>query len=238
MGVLTRQVSRRRSGMLLAAVLVLTLIGAAGAHGPDSLPTGHAKQPEGMTWPPQPVGMSRVRNFSDLRGATRSNIQRHAAFSRLAQRLAADPSMRGFAERPMTRLGVVKIRAANGTSDETCYEFFDRAANSTLRIIEPAQGPLRTEWVSASTYQPEIVPEEEREAVALVKQHFAERGESHAGALHGYAILAYRPEGNGFYDGRVLYVSLHASGSAPPEYAAWVDLSAQRVFNARREVAP
>jgi hypothetical protein len=45
--------------------------------------------------------------------------------------------------------------------------------------------------------------------------------------------LAYRPEGNGFYDTRVIYISFHLDSSSVPEFVAWVDLTSQKVMKAQ-----
>jgi hypothetical protein len=80
-----------------------------------------------------------------------------------------------------------------------------------------------------------VTDEEILAAEGIARSYFNDRGTARVAALRAYGILAYPPRGNSFYPVRVIYVSFHESGDAPPEFAAWVDLSNQRVLRIREE---
>lgn len=232
--------SRGTRMAILATVAVSLWGGGAQAHDAEGSlrnhPSGHVKKPvEG--WPPQPQGASNVVNLSDGSYAERRRMDRETRFSRLENRFNRDPELRGLAGRKLTPLFILESenKADARSGRETRYQFFDRAANATVTVIEPASGAARIESTPASTYQPEITEAEANEAIALAKRYFVQQKMPRAAQLQGFGIQAYRPEGNGFFDGRVVYVSLHVNSDTDPEYVAWVDLSRQQVLRARKE---
>lgn len=225
---------------VLSALAALTITGPVAAHDAEGSmrnhPSGHVKKPvEG--WPPQPQGATNVRNLSDGSFADRRRMDRDTRFSRLEERFKRDPRLRQLAGRKMTPLFIVEDedKADERRGRHTRYQFFDRAANATVTVVETAGGESRVESTPAATYQPEITEAEAAEAIALAKRYFVQHRMPRAAQLQGFGIQAYRPEGNGFYDGRVVYVSLHVNSDTDPEYVAWVDLTRQQVFQARKE---
>ncbi len=83
--------------------------------------------------------------------------------------------------------------------------------------------------------QPDITDEETAAAELIARAYFDARSMERVSALKAFGILAYLPEGTGFYPTRVIYLSFHAADDAPPEFAAWVDLTTQRVLRIREE---
>lgn len=239
--------ARRAGGRVapLAATALLLLATAASAHDPGQFdgrhgrhPTGHVKRLDGQTWPPQPQGASEIVDKSDRQYNERERAHRDQRFQQLESRFGQDAAMREMRGRRLTRLGIVEIDdKERGSVSERRYQYFDRAANVTRTVIEPVGGPARVESTPASVYQPEITPDEVRDAVALARSHFARQGQARVAGLLGYGIQAYKPTGSGFYNGRVVYVSFHAASDADPEYVAWVDLSHDKVLAARKESA-
>ena len=190
-----------------------------------------------MTWPPTPVGASGIRDFSDVGIDSRRRLGRDLAFRQIEGRFSSTPALRALVGRKLTRLRVENVDVKDAPSPECRYHYFDRASNATSTVVEPLQGPVRLQSPPASEYQPEITQEEIDEATALAKRHFQRQGVARVARLQGFGIQAYRPEGNGFYDGRVIYDSLHADSDSDPEYTALIDLTRQKVFNARKEIA-
>ncbi|MEF7612726.1 hypothetical protein V4F39_02310 [Aquincola sp. MAHUQ-54] len=199
-------------------------------------PTGHLQRPGSAVWPPQPQGITDVIDHSDPGAEQRRSLGRSLAFSRVEQRFGEEPALRPLRERRLTPLAVVEVSdPARGIVTERRFQFFDRQANATVTVAEPIVGDTTVSTTPAAEYQPEITADEEREAIALARAFFLRRGDGRVGRLEGFAIQAYKPEGRGFYDGRVVYVSFHVDNDANPEYVAWVDLSAQRVIKSRKE---
>jgi hypothetical protein len=197
--------------------------------------TGHVVKPDGMTWPPQPTGITDVRYLSQAPAEMARKQEIARRFDEIEMRAGKDARVRKALGGARTRLSVSDEVDKNGKRGASRYRYFDRASNTTQVVTREANGALSVSKIPATEYQPEIVDEEEQEAIALARSHFLGGGHARVQALKGFAILAYRPEGNGFFDGRVIYVSFHAKDDAAPEYVAWVDLSKQTVLRSRKE---
>lgn len=218
------------------------LAGAVWAHPPTEPlkpgghPTGHVEKPDGMTWPPQPPGITDVHDFSDFSGESRRHLDRELRFSNLERQFATVDALKPLAGRRMTRLSIEEIPEKSPSAKvERRFHYFDRQINSTVTVVQRRDGRYERLTTPAAQYQPEITDDEGNEAIALAKSYFAQRGMLRAQALKGFAIQAYPADRPGFFDGRVLYVSLHADGDSPPEYVAWVDLTRQSIMAARQE---
>ncbi len=202
-------------------------------------PTGHVHRPQNITWPPQPQGLSNVVDQSDRITYAQRMQERDHRFNLVEQRAARHTQTSHMKFDGMTRLSMRDHwDKKNGEVVERSYHYFDRQTNTTVTVTEPNQGEPRVSSTPAASYQPEITLAEVSEAVNLAKAHFTKQGQTRVKQLNGFGIQAYRPEGNGFYDGRVIYVSLHVNNDSDPEYVALVDLSSQKILNARKEVAP
>jgi hypothetical protein len=202
-------------------------------------PTGHVQRPSNITWPPQPQGVSNVIDQSDLTSHAQRLGQRDQRFNAVEQRMASNPQASAMRWGGLTRLSVHEHHdKASGVLLERRYHYFDRQANATVMVTEPKDGEPHISSTPAATYQPEITAAEVSEAVALAKAHFGSQGHQRVKQLNGFGIQAYQPTGQGFYDGRVIYVSFHVNNDSDPEYVAWVDLSSQKILKARKEVAP
>lgn len=246
----------------VAGAMALGLTAPASSHAPElpivpGHPTGHVKHPAGNKWPPEPAGLTGVRNFSDPTEAARQRSDDDSHFTRIENLLRRQRQITWLSGRQLTRLSIetstakpdnstqALAEAAPGTSAspsvastaERRLNFFDRQSNQTVTVRESATGQTSVSTTPASTYQPEITAGETAEAVTLARQHFSRQGVTRVQALKGFGILAYKPTGNGFYATRVIYVSFHHNSDSPPEYVALVDLSQQSILSARKEVA-
>jgi len=198
-------------------------------------PTGHVGDHADLDWPPQPRGIESVQLLGDAQAdaraheATRRRLDaaERVALGRRAVVEALGARYRRIGELRDTRKGKPRAPA------RLVYFSHDRRATVEV-LVEGAQARV-VRSTPASEYQPEITAEETAEAIVLARQYWLANGRARAAQLQGFAILAYKPQGRGFYDTRVLYVSLHATPDAPPEYVAWVDLTRQRVLRAREE---
>ena len=233
---------RNFSGWSIAVIGGLALIPSSWAHPPSEPlvpgghPTGHvADKPPGMTWPPQPIGITDVHDLSDYSGQSRRQLDRESRFSNVERQFSTNDALRPLAGRRMSRLSIEEVRdKATPSRVERRYNYFDRQLNATVTVIEGADGRYAQRVTPASQSQPELSRDEMDEAVALAKAHFAQRNMTRAKSLQGFVIQAYPPNRTGTYDGRVVYVSLHVDSDSPPEYVAWVDLTRQSIVAARQ----
>lgn len=203
---------------------------------PQQHPTGHVHDHGDQTWPPQPEGITGgVVDLSTPASeqARRSKFQQR--FNELEQRGAAHAKFRDALGRRFTRIAVADDEDKAGRPRGSRYTYFSRDKNATAEVLFDGTTIKSVKSIPASEYQPEITDDEISEATALARAHFQSLGIERVRDLKGYGILAYRPEGKGFYDGRVIYVSFHANNDAPPEFMAWVDLTSQTILNSREE---
>lgn len=232
---------------LLASRAVLGLLacltaGSALAHElpkdfsvPGGHPTGHVQKPRGMTWPPQPPGIRDIRDFSQPAAELARKQLLDQRFNELEGIAARTMVLRNELGRRRTRLFVSEDVDSAGNKTDTHYHYFDRDSSTTQIITRSKEGRHSLKKIAAREYQPEITEEEADEAVSLARTHFANLGHARVNQLKGFGILAYKPEGAGFFDTRVLYVSFHANDDAAPEYVAWVDLCKQSILAGRKE---
>ncbi|MDM0113141.1 hypothetical protein QTI66_13360 [Variovorax sp. J22R133] len=235
------QVRGRALACTLVGLLLGAGIGAAQAH--EALanlqpghPTGHLQRAPGMTWPPQPTGAQNIIDRSDYSGTSRRSMARDLVFRAMQQRIDREPALSRLRGRTLTPLAVIDVDdRARGLVVERRFQYFDRRTNETVTVAAPTSGAPVVSTTPATVYQPEITQEEAQEAIDLAKAYFVRQGNGRAQQLAGFGIQAYQPTGSGFYNGRVVYVTLHVNNDSNPEFMAWVDLSAQRILKARQE---
>ncbi|MGC4098379.1 MAG: hypothetical protein QM706_14795 [Nitrospira sp.] len=210
----------------------------------------HHHSHAGLTWPPQPRGISNVVIHSSMKDEENDRTIRKARMDHLEQK----------AKRAVFGLGNRTTRITLINKDEKTDKDDRNIKVSRRRIRIPVRwstrwpfsvmiGMRRSKWDSmriermgtskftpASEYQPEVSDEEVAEAAQLARNYFVRQGFKRIAGLRAYGILAYKPDGNGFYDTRVIYVSFHKHDDAPPQLMAWVDLTNQRILQVREEL--
>ncbi len=232
-----------RLRQLVLALLSGALALAAWGDGPvdpanvaSGHPTGHLHDHADQTWPPQPRGLRDVVPLSNPGNAERATeLWRRARAER--ERIAlARPEVRQALGKRYNRPDVVESVAKDGTRAETSrLMYFSYANNTTVEVTLEKNQVRGVRRIRATDYQPDITDEETAAAELIARAYFDARSMERVSALKAFGILAYLPEGTGFYPTRVIYLSFHAADDAPPEFAAWVDLTTQRVLRIREE---
>lgn len=199
----------------------------------------HNHSHEGVTWPPQPRGISNVVLHSNVTEEVFDRARKRTRMDRLEQKTRADMrAVYGLGNR-FTRVAVVDQDDKEDT-DETVVSrlvYFSHEKNATVEVGFDADEKLETVTVTpAKDYQPEITDEEIKDAEKLARKYFIRHGFKRIAGLRAYGILAYKPEGTGFYDTRVIYVSFQKDDDAPPQLMAWVDLTNQQILEVREEL--
>jgi hypothetical protein len=234
--------------LLIPAVALATLAGApARADGPghapvdpadieQSHPTGHLHDHADQTWPPQPRGMRNVAPLSNPGAAERAAALRLQRITEREQIALARPGVRKALGRRYTRPDLVEDGGkGEGDAGQQRLVYFSHENNTTVEVTLLRSQVRGLRKIAPTDYQPDVTDEEIIEAEAIARAYFNQRGTARVSALRAYGILAYLPEGKGFYPVRVIYLSFHASADALPEFAAWVDLSNRRVLRIREE---
>lgn len=193
-----------------------------------------ASQHEGLTWPPQPIGITDVVDHSENENALRSASMSTSRIDSL-EAIAKTSAKRALGNR-FTRVGLIdKLDEKSGNVVSSTLVFFSHDKNTTVEV-EFANDKFRSvKSTPAAKYQPEITDAEAELAQQMARNYFIKKGNTNINNLNAYSILAYKPEGAGFYDARVIYVTFHDNDDSPPELMAWVDLTHQRVIKAREE---
>lgn len=217
------------------ALIVLSFEGTNLLHLPKSHPTGHVHDHGDQTWPPQPPGRTKVKDKSDPNIERNRQAKQHTRFAQLEQAIPAGSQLAQILGRNFRRVSITDETDKEGTQSPSRFTYFSQDNNLTVEVLFDGSSIQSVKAIEASEYQPEITDEEIADAVQLARAHFLSLGLSRVQTLKAYGILAYRPEGKGFYDSRVIYVSFHAGDDAPPEMIAWVDLTHQTILNAREE---
>ena len=218
-----------------SAILVFSDAGSGLLDVPHNHPTAHVHDHADQTWPPQPPGRTNVIDRSDTGMEKRRQGKKHSQFSQFEQEVhPGSPLWRALGKR-FRRITVTDDKEKDGRPRPNVFTYFSQDNNQTVEVIFDGAAVKSIKSIPASEYQPEIIDEEIDEAVKIARAHFLSLGLARVQQLKGFGILAYRPEGKGFYDTRVIYISFHANEDAPPEMVAWVDLTSQTVLNAREE---
>jgi len=199
-------------------------------------PTGHLHDHADQTWPPQPRGLRNVVPLSNPGNAERVTELRRRARAERERIALARPEVRQALGKRYNRPDVVESGAKDGTGAATSrLLYFSYANNTTVEVTLDNNQVRGVRRIRATDYQPDVTDEEITAAEVIARAYFEARNTERVSALKAYGILAYLPEGTGFYPTRVIYLSFHAAADAPPEFAAWVDLTSQRVLRIREE---
>ncbi|MGH8543443.1 MAG: hypothetical protein ACREX3_07410 [Gammaproteobacteria bacterium] len=188
-----------------------------------------------LPWPPVPRGIENVIVHSKPAEDLSRERRRDQRFRNLEDFARRNPAVDFALGANPTRIGVIDDANNDKFKDKIRLEYFNRDKNATIEVTLDGDKVRRLKIIPANEYQPEITDEEATEAITLARDYLANRGFLRVLGLKGFGILAYKPQGKGFYDGRVIYVSFHEHDDAPPEFAAWVDLTKQKILKTRRE---
>ena len=201
-----------------------------------SHPTGHVHDHADQTWPPQPRGLRNAVSLSTPGSAERAaDLQRRKVTER--ERVAlARPEVRTMLGRRYNRPDLVESGgkdAAEANIARLVYFSFEH--NATVEVTLDRMAFRGVRQIAATEYQPDVTDGEIAEAEGIARTYYETRGVQRLSVLQGNGILAYLPEGKGFYPTRVIYVTFRASDESAPEFCAWVDLTARRVLRTREE---
>lgn len=199
---------------------------------------GHAH--EGLTWPPQPRGITNIVVHSNPHEEEQDRTIKKARKERLEQKATRGTNaLKGR----FAHAAVIDKEDKDDKNDKNRGTvvseavFFNHDTNTTVEVgFDADEKIVEVNTRAAKDYQPEITEEEIAEAAKLARKYFARQGsKKKIAGLKPYGILAYKSEGDGFYDTRVIYVSFHKHDDAPPQLMAWVDLTNQRILQVREE---
>ena len=191
---------------------------------------GHRHSHEGLTWPPQPRGITNVVVRSNIAEEKKDRALEKARIDRLETKAKTTPEAKRALGKQSTPITVIDSEDKETRTVNRQLVFFSREHNATVEVeFDKNEKVQAVNSIPAQEYQPEITDEEIKEATALARSYFRSQGFRIAG-LKAYGILAYKPEGVGFFDSRVLYISFHKGDDDPPELSAWVDLTNQRIL--------
>lgn len=188
-----------------------------------------------LPWPPVPRGIENMIVHSKPTEDVSRERRRSQRFRSLENFARTNPAVDFALGTNPTRIGIIDDANNDEFKDKIRLEYFNRDKNATIEVTLDGNKVRRLKIIPANEYQPEITDEETTEAITLARDYRASRGFLRVLNLKGFGILAYKPQGKGFYDRRVIYVSFHENDDAPPEFAAWVDLTKQKILKTRRE---
>jgi hypothetical protein len=205
-------------------------IPSADASGAVASP-GDRHSHEGLTWPPQPRGITNVVVRSNIEEERKDLALAKVRSDRLEAKAKTTPEVQRALGKLFTRITVIDSEDKETGTVITQLVFFSRDQNASVEVTFDKKEKIQAvNSIPAREYQPEITDEEIEEATALARAYFRSQGFARIAGLKAYGILAYTPQGNGFFDTRVLYVSFHKDDDAPPELSAWVDLTNQLIL--------
>src|SRR5262245_4307100 len=162
---------------------------------------------EGLTWPPQPPGITNVVIRSNIEEEKKDLALAKVRSDRLEAKAKTTPEVQRALGKQYTRITVIDSENKETGTVITQLVFFSREHNATVEVtIDKKEKIQAVNSIPAQEYQPEITDEEIAEATALARAYFRSQGFRIDG-LKAYGILAYKPQGVGFFDSRVLYVS-------------------------------
>ncbi len=180
-----------------------------------------------------------MRNAVSL--STPGSTERAAEFQRRKvterERIALTrPEVRTLLGRRYNRPDLVesggKDPAAAGTSR---LVYFSYENNATIEVTLDRTAVRGVRQIAATEYQPDVTDGEIIEAEGIARTYYEARGVQRVSVLQANGILAYLPEGKGFYPTRVIYMTFRAGDESAPEFCAWVDLTTRRVLRTREE---
>ena len=199
-------------------------------------PTGHVHDHADQTWPPQPRGLRNAVSLSTPGSAERAALLQRRKVTEGERVALARPEVRTLLGSRYNRPDLVepgsKDPGAAGTSRLVYFSFEN---NATVEVTLDRTAVRGVRKIAATEYQPDVTDGEIGDAEALARAYYETRGVQRVSVLQGNGILAYLPEGKGFYPTRVIYVTFRASDESAPEFCAWVDLTTRRVLRTREE---
>lgn len=203
----------------------------------------HNHPHDGLTWPPQPRGIGNVILHSDAREEESQRTRKRMRIDRLEQRTKVDTrAVSGLGNR-FTQATVLDQDDKDDADEKNRAKvvsrlvYFSHEKNKTVEVGFDVKENLATiTEIPAKDYQPEITDEEIKDAAKLARKYFIRQGFKRIAQLKAFGILAYKPEGTGFYDTRVIYVSFHKDSDSPPVLTAWVDLTNETILEVREEL--
>lgn len=225
-------------------VLGLLLVAAAGPAWADEgsagvvpgHPTGHVHDRADQTWPPQPRGLRYEVPLSNPANAQRTAELRRRSLKEQARIALARPEVQRALGRRYSPPELVESGAKGAAGDgDTRLVYFSHENNRTVEVALDRNRVRSVRQIPPTEYQPDVTDEEIASAEVIARRHFSDGGKPRVAALQAYGILAYLPQGRGFYPTRVIYLTFHEADDSSPEFAAWVDLTRQRVIRTREE---
>ena len=231
-----------RAVLIAWSIAVTALTGLSGSQGIASAdpqeagaPPGQQHSHEGLTWPPQVRGSTNAVVHSNIEQENTGRAIAGARMDRLEQKAKTHREANRALGNRSTRITVIDREDKTTGKKTTQLVFFSRDKNATVEVDFDNEQIQTVRSIPAWEYQPEITDEEATEAAELARTYFLNQGFAKAGSMIAYSILTYKPRaskpaGAGFFDTRVLYVSFHQHHDAPPEFAAWVDLTNQLIL--------
>ncbi len=202
---------------------------------PSRHETGHVHDHKNLEWPPQPQNISEVIDFSKQGEEETRQLSKKQNFNVMEGRVSVDSNLKNALGDKFTRIDITKREVKNQGSKENTFTYFSREKNTTVEVKTEVNGLQSVKSIPANEYQPEITAEEITEATDIAKQYYLSKGVTRINELKGFGILAYSPNGKGFYSHRVIYISFHVDADAMPEFMAWVDLSNGTVLKSIEE---
>jgi hypothetical protein len=200
-------------------------------------PTEHLHDHQGKAWPPQPDGIKDIVVFSnpEKEKLLKSKDLNREVEKEKPVKLRSD--VRRALGKRFTKATIAENESKDGSEPTTTVTYFSHSKNATVvvdMVGEKKQKVTNVKVIPASKYQPEPTEEEYAEAKKIAYAYFASVGQKRASELQAYGILAH-PKNKSFYSTRVIYISFHINSDSPPEFVALVDLTNQKVIDAREE---
>jgi len=204
----------------------------------------HNHPHDGLTWPPTPRGLVNATLYSNVAEENQGHARKQARLDRLEYKAKGDVrAIHGWGNH-YTHVAIIDQDDEKDDRDVkgqptvvSRLVSFSHDKNATVEVGFDADERIVTvSTTPAKDYQPEITDEEVKEAEQLARTYFKKQKSKRLAGLQAFGILAYKPEGTGFYDTRVVYVSFHKDNDSPPELMAWVDLTNQRILHIREEL--
>ena len=204
----------------------------------------HNHPHDGLTWPPTPRGAANAILHSSVAEENQGHTRQQARLDRLEYKAKGDVrAIHGLGNR-YTHVTIIdqddekEDRDVKGQPPVVSrLVSFSHEKNVTVEVgLDAEERIVSVSTTPAKDYQPEITDEEAKEAEQLARGYLKRLKSKRVAGLQAFSILAYKPEGTGFYDTRVIYVSFHKDNDSPPELMAWVDLTNQRILQVREEL--
>lgn len=182
-------------------------------------------------WPPQPLGRTDVRQvpWSQAQGDLTDSLARE--LRRIAE---ADSRTQAALGQRFAFINVERVEAPKDTAEaRPVYRvvFYSHSNNVPVEVLIR---DLQVQQVERRpNYDVPESPEEAQMAITLARRSPELRAA--VGRLVGSAIVTYPDTSSPLRGHRVLYVTFAAEADSAPRYAAYVDLTEQRVVRTIKE---